>query len=238
MPTPPRPRSPCTRPSPAAHTTRAHAHALAHTHTHLSLSQKELREIERDTKSGVSVALKSAAGAGGPGSDLTKLTGFVEGPRDTPYEGGYFVVDIELGTRQTERETRGGRAGGPKPPALSLSLSTSSSPSRPLFLLSLSASSSLSDDQYPFAPPRMRFATKVWHPNISSASGAICLDILRDAWSPALTLKTALLSLQSLLASPVPDDPQDAVVAKQYLADHEEWARTAKMWTGEFRDER
>ncbi len=90
-----------------------------------------------------------------------------------------------------------------------------------------------SDDQYPFAPPRMRFATKVWHPNISSASGAICLDILRDAWSPALTLKTALLSLQSLLASPVPDDPQDAVVAKQYLADHDEWARTAKMWTGE-----
>jgi len=89
------------------------------------------------------------------------------------------------------------------------------------------------DDQYPFAPPRMRFATKVWHPNISSASGAICLDILRDAWSPALTLKTALLSLQSLLASPVPDDPQDAVVAKQYLSDHDEWARTAKMWTGE-----
>jgi hypothetical protein len=79
----------------------------------------------------------------------------------------------------------------------------------------------------------MRFATKVWHPNISSASGAICLDILRDAWSPALTLKTALLSLQSLLASPVPDDPQDAVVAKQYKSDHDEWARTAKMWTGE-----
>ena len=83
----------------------------------------------------------------------------------------------------------------------------------------------------------MRFSTKVWHPNISSANGAICLDILRDAWSPALTLKTALLSLQSLLASPVPDDPQDAVVAKQYLADHDEWARTAKMWTGELKRE-
>lgn len=54
----------------------------------------------------------------------------------------------------------------------------------------------------------MRFITKVWHPNVSSASGAICLDILKDQWSPALTLKTALLSLQALLSSPEPADPQ------------------------------
>jgi len=61
---------------------------------------------------------------------------------------------------------------------------------------------------YPFVPPKMRFITKVWHPNISSANGAICLDILKDQWTPALTLKTALLSLQALLSSPAPDDPQ------------------------------
>ena len=53
------------------------------------------------------------------------------------------------------------------------------------------------------------------HPNISSQSGAICLDILKDQWSPALTLKTALLSVQALLSAPQPDDPQDAVVAQQ-----------------------
>lgn len=64
------------------------------------------------------------------------------------------------------------------------------------------------DNQYPFVPPKMRFITKVWHPNVSSANGAICLDILKDQWSPALTLKTALLSLQALLASPEPNDPQ------------------------------
>lgn len=35
-------------------------------------------------------------------------------------------------------------------------------------------------------------------------------DILKDAWSPVLTLKSTLISLQSLLCDPQPDDPQDA----------------------------
>jgi len=52
---------------------------------------------------------------------------------------------------------------------------------------------------------------------VSSQNGAICLDILKDQWSPALTLKTALLSLQALLSTPEPDDPQDAVVAQQVI---------------------
>ena len=52
---------------------------------------------------------------------------------------------------------------------------------------------------------------------MSSQNGAICLDILKDQWSPALTLKTALLSLQALLSTPEPDDPQDAVVAQQVV---------------------
>merc|ERR1719198_2321991 len=84
---------------------------------------------------------------------------------------------------------------------------------------------------YPFVPPKMKFITKVWHPNISSDSGAICLDILKNEWSPALTIRTALISLQALLSAPEPDDPQDAVVAKQYKEKHEEYKQTAKFWT-------
>nr|AFK44991.1 unknown [Lotus japonicus] len=89
-------------------------------------------------------------------------------------------------------------------------------------------------DGYPFEPPKMRFTTKVWHPNISSQSGAICLDILKDQWSPALTLKTALLSVQALLSAPQPDDPQDAVVAQQYLKDYQTFVNTARYWTESF----
>ncbi|GAQ85692.1 ubiquitin-conjugating enzyme [Klebsormidium nitens] len=87
---------------------------------------------------------------------------------------------------------------------------------------------------YPFEPPKMTFKTKVWHPNVSSANGAICLDILKDQWSPALTLKTALLSLQALLSTPEPDDPQDAVVAQQYLRNYQDYVTTARNWTNAF----
>jgi len=38
---------------------------------------------------------------------------------------------------------------------------------------------------YPFEPPKMRFDTRLWHPNVSSQNGAICLDILKTEWSAA-----------------------------------------------------
>lgn len=49
----------------------------------------------------------------------------------------------------------------------------------------------------------MRFVTRVYHPNVD-ASGGICIDILKDQWSPALTMIKVLMSLASLLACPNP----------------------------------
>lgn len=76
----------------------------------------------------------------------------------------------------------------------------------------------------------MKFITRVYHPNVSSQSGAICLDILKDAWSPVLTLKSTLISLQSLLCSPEPNDPQDAEVAKHYMTSKSSFEETARYW--------
>jgi ubiquitin-conjugating enzyme (huntingtin interacting protein 2) len=89
-------------------------------------------------------------------------------------------------------------------------------------------------DDYPYSPPKIKFTTKIWHPNISSQTGAICLDVLGKEWSPALTIRTALLSIQALLSLPEPDDPQDAEVASMYKQNRSMFIQTAKYWTSTF----
>lgn len=60
--------------------------------------------------------------------------------------------------------------------------------------------------------------------------GAICLDTIGTAWSPVLTIKSALLSLQSLLSTPEPKDPQDAEVASMMMNFPEKFERIAREW--------
>jgi ubiquitin-conjugating enzyme (huntingtin interacting protein 2) len=140
---------------------------------------KEIADIQNDPHSHIVVEPIRE-------DDLMHLKGHFEGPPDTPYEGGKFVVDIEI------------------------------------------------PNDYPFRPPKMKFDTKLWHPNVSSQTGAICLDTLSSAWSPVLTIKSALISLQSLLSTPEPKDPQDAEVASQLLKSPAEFQHKAYEWAVKF----
>jgi hypothetical protein len=68
---------------------------------------------------------------------------------------------------------------------------------------------------YPMDPPKVRFLTKIYHPNVDKL-GRICLDILKDKWSPALQVQAVLLSIQALLSAPNPDDPLANDVAQHW----------------------
>ena len=107
-------------------------------------------------------------------------------------------------------------------------------------------------EEYPMSAPKVRFMTKIYHPNIDKL-GRICLDILKgmickdrslskilfpsnisfilDKWSPALQIRTVLLSIQALLSAPNPDDPLANDVAELWKVNEVEAIRNAREWT-------
>ena len=77
-----------------------------------------------------------------------------------------------------------------------------------LFSLSISI-----PEQYPLSPPKITFLTPIVHPNVSFETGEICLDLLKDRWTPTYTIASTLGAIHQLLAYPAVDSPLNLEVA-------------------------
>jgi len=86
---------------------------------------------------------------------------------------------------------------------------------------------------YPHKPPKMRFVSKMWHPNIHT-NGSVCISILHEPgddtfgyeqagerWSPVQTVESILISVISMLADPNDESPANIDAAKQYREDRD-----------------
>jgi len=86
---------------------------------------------------------------------------------------------------------------------------------------------------YPYSPPYVTFLTRIYHPNIN-ALGQICLDILKDQWSPILTTSKVLLSICSLLSEPNAEDPLEIEIANLMKTDYNKFKENVKEYIDKY----
>ncbi|KAK1266731.1 Constitutive photomorphogenesis protein 10 [Acorus gramineus] len=86
---------------------------------------------------------------------------------------------------------------------------------------------------YPFKPPKVVFKTRIYHCNVDP-SGNVSLGILKDGWSPALTIAKVLLAVRSVLTNPDTSCPVVSSIARLYLTDKAKHDEIAVEWTMRF----
>ncbi|KAK9317805.1 ubiquitin-conjugating enzyme/RWD-like protein [Lipomyces starkeyi] len=87
-------------------------------------------------------------------------------------------------------------------------------------------------EEYPLQPPKMRFETAMWHPNVYQ-DGNVCISILHppgedkygyedagERWLPVHSPETILLSVIAMLSSPNPDSPANIDAARELREDY------------------
>ncbi|EKG19454.1 Ubiquitin-conjugating enzyme E2 [Macrophomina phaseolina MS6] len=85
---------------------------------------------------------------------------------------------------------------------------------------------------YPTSPPTAHFRTRIWHPNVEEATGAVCVDTLKRDWQASLTLRDVLVTISCLLIQPNPASALNAEAGALLQEDWEAFCRRARLMTG------
>ena len=92
------------------------------------------------------------------------------------------------------------------------------------FLLKLVFSS-----DFPSAPPRGFFLTKIYHPNVDMTTGAICVNTLKKDWTPETTMSHVLAVIRCLLIVPFPESSLNDEAGKLFMESYQEYAKRASL---------
>lgn len=69
--------------------------------------------------------------------------------------------------------------------------------------------------------------TPMYHPNIT-VQGDILADVLGTDWNPVLTIRTILLIIGALMATPIPECIGNEIAAKEYLSNQTSFAENTR----------
>ncbi|KAH0362627.1 hypothetical protein KCU65_g7918, partial [Aureobasidium melanogenum] len=89
------------------------------------------------------------------------------------------------------------------------------------------------EEDYPRSPPRITFLTPLFHPNVSEKGEIRLAEFDKTQWSPAITIRTLLISLQAMLSDP--NSLESCILNEEaaalYLQDPAEFSKKARLWT-------
>ena len=83
--------------------------------------------------------------------------------------------------------------------------------------------------EFPSAPPRGFFLTKLYHPNVDLSTGAICVNTLKKDWTSETTLSHVLAVIRCLLIVPFPESSLNDEAGKLFMESYDEYAKRARL---------
>jgi ubiquitin-conjugating enzyme E2 S len=135
----------------------------------------EMKRIQKVELGGIAVRASS--------ENLTEFHATIQGPENTPFEGGELAIKLEIG------------------------------------------------EEFPQKPPKGYFLTKIFHPNVSEDTGAICVSTLSHDWTETMGLDHLLLTIRCLMIEPNAESALNEEAGRLLLENYADYCARAKLMT-------